>query len=92
MVHTQKPEAELLSPLENMTNKIRAEPSEFCKVGQLIERTQSIAFPRWTDKGYLLCRGSVLIAVCEKCGSRNWDDLAETTIAEAVRKAYQQLR
>jgi len=76
----------------SMSNKDRMELCDFCKAGQLIERTQLIAFHQWTDKGYIFCRATVLIGVCDKCGSRNWDDIAEATIDEAVRQAYEKLR
>ena len=72
-------------------SKDRVEICDFCKVGRLIERTQLIAFHQWTDKGYVFCRATVLIGVCDKCGSRNWGDVAEATIDEAVRKACEKL-
>ena len=72
-------------------SKDRTEICDFCKIGRLIERTQLIAFHQWTDKGYVFCRATVLIGVCEECGSRNFDEVAEATIEEAVRKAYQEL-
>jgi hypothetical protein len=75
-----------------MSNKDRMEICDFCKAGRLIERTQLIAFHQWTDKGYVFCRATVLIGVCDQCGSRNWDDVAEATIDEAVRQAYEELR
>jgi hypothetical protein len=72
-------------------SKDRMEICDFCKIGRLIERTQLIAFHQWTDKGYVFCRATVLIGVCEECGSRNFDEVAEATIDEAVRKAYEEL-
>jgi hypothetical protein len=72
-------------------SKDRMEICDFCKIGRLIERTQLIAFHQWTDKGYVFCRATVLIGVCEACGSRNFDEVAEATIDEAVRKAYEEL-
>jgi hypothetical protein len=72
-------------------SKDRMEICDFCKIGRLIERTQLIAFHQWTDKGYVFCRATVLIGVCEECGSRNFDEVAEATIDEAVRKAYDEL-
>lgn len=75
-----------------MSNKYRMEQCEFCKASELIERTQLIAFHQWTDKGYVFCRATVLIGVCDKCGSRSWDDVAGATIDEAVRQAYEELQ
>jgi hypothetical protein len=72
-------------------SKDRMEICDFCKIGRLIERTQLIAFHQWTDKGYVFCRATVLIGVCEECGSRFFDEVAEATIDEAVRKAYEEL-
>jgi hypothetical protein len=75
-----------------MSNRYRTELCDFCKVGQLIERNELIAFHQWTDKGYIFCRATVLIGVCDECGSRTWDDVAEATIDEVVRRAYDKLR
>ena len=74
-----------------MSNKCPIELCDFCKAGQLIERNQLIAFHQWTDKGYIFCRATVLIGVCDECGSRTWDDVAEATIDQAVRRAYEEL-
>jgi hypothetical protein len=71
-------------------SKDRLEICDFCRIGRLIVRTQLIAFHQWTDKGYVFCRATILIGVCDECGSRTWDDVAEATIEQTVRKAYEE--
>jgi hypothetical protein len=64
---------------------------DFCKVGGIIKSNQELAFRQWTDRGYLYCRATIPIGVCDRCGAKNWDDDAEAIIAEAVRREYQKL-
>jgi hypothetical protein len=63
----------------------------FCKKGQLRERVDEIAFHQWTDKGYVFCRLTVPLGVCDTCGSRNWNEDVEAAIEEAVRREYDKL-
>jgi hypothetical protein len=64
---------------------------DFCKVGSIIKSDQRIVFRQRTDKGYVICRATVPMGVCDNCGSKNWDDDAEAIIEEAVRREYDKL-
>ena len=64
----------------------------FCKKGKFVVRTEEIAFHQWTDKGYVFCRVPLSIGVCDRCGSRNWNEETEALIEEAVRKEYDKFR
>jgi hypothetical protein len=63
----------------------------FCKRGRVVKREETIAFHQSTDKGYVFCRVSIPVAICEGCGSRTWDEAAEAAIEAAVRKGYEKL-
>jgi hypothetical protein len=63
----------------------------FCKRGQVTQRQQEIAFHQSTDKGYVFCRVTVPVSVCNQCGSMTWDAEVEAIIEEAVRQAYEKL-
>jgi len=60
-----------------------------CKVGNLIRSDQEIAFKQWTDKGYVFCRVTIPMDVCDYCGWKTSDDNAEAIINEAVRQQYE---
>ncbi|GIK82471.1 MAG: hypothetical protein M5U07_18965 [Xanthobacteraceae bacterium] len=64
----------------------------FCGHGTVIKRQEELAFHQWTDRGYVFCKVSVPTAVCERCGSKSWDDAAEAIIEEAVRRELEKLR
>jgi hypothetical protein len=63
----------------------------FCKQGRVIKRQQEIAFHQSTDKGYVFCRVTIPVSVCDHCGSMTWTREAEATIDEAVRREYDKL-
>ena len=64
---------------------------DFCKIGHVVESNQPIAFRQWTNKGYVSCRVTIPMIICETCGSKSWDEEAEATLNEAVRKEYDKL-
>jgi hypothetical protein len=74
-----------------MSNNENGEICYFCKKGHFLRRTEEIAFHQWTDKGYVFCRVSVQMGVCDHCGSRNWSEDAEAVLEEAVRRKYDEL-
>jgi hypothetical protein len=74
-----------------MSNSDDEESCYFCKKGKFIRRTEEIAFHQWTDKGYIFCRVSVSLGVCDQCGSRDWNDDTEAQVDEAVRQQYDKL-
>ncbi len=63
----------------------------FCKKGRFLKQTEGIAFHQWTNKGYVYCRVEVPMRVCDRCGSRDWDEETEALIEEAVRREYDKL-
>jgi hypothetical protein len=65
-----------------------AEGCDFCRRGRVIKKHEDIGFYQWTDKGYLYCRATVPVGVCDHCGMKSWDDEAESMIEDAVRRAY----
>lgn len=65
---------------------------DFCKIGRIITSSQEIAFHQWTDKGYVFCRATVPMGVCDHCGAKTWDEDAEKIIEVAVRQEYEKLR
>jgi hypothetical protein len=63
----------------------------FCKVGSLIKSDREIAFKQRTDKGYLVCRVTIPMEICDHCGSKTWDEVAEAIINEAIRERYKMM-
>jgi hypothetical protein len=74
-----------------MSNGGNGEICYFCKKGKLVRRTEDIAFHQWTDKGYVFCRVKGTLGVCDRCGSRDWNDDTEARIEAAVRREYDKL-
>jgi len=64
---------------------------DFCKTGHIAACQKQIVFRQLTNKGYVLCRVSVPMAICERCGSMEWNKAAETIIEGAVREEYEKL-
>ena len=74
-----------------MLDKDDGEECYFCKRGHFRRRTEEIAFRQWTDKGYVFCRISAPVGVCDKCGSRDWNEKIEALIAEEIKREYDKL-
>lgn len=68
-----------------------ADICELCRRGRKIKRDEALAFHQWTDRGYVFCRVTIPMDICDHCNARSWDEAAEFAIEEAVRKAYDQL-
>ena len=62
------------------------------KRGRVIKRNQPISFRQSTDKGYVFCRAEIRIGVCDGCGAKHWNQVAEAIIEEVVRREYNKLR
>jgi hypothetical protein len=75
----------------SMSKPQAGETCPFCKKGSFRERAEEIAFHQWTDKGYIFCRVTVTLGVCDNCGWRNWNDDIEALINETVRREYDKL-
>jgi hypothetical protein len=52
---------------------------------------RQLAFRQWTDKGYVHCRAEVPIGLCDRCGSKHWNQEAEAIVEEVVRREYEKL-
>ena len=68
------------------------EECHLCKKGRLRIATQDIAFRQWTDKGYVHCRVTAPVRICDQCGSRSWGEETEALIEEALRRDYEKLK
>jgi hypothetical protein len=74
-----------------MSNNQDGQTCYFCQRGHFRERTEEIAFYQWTNKGYVFCRVTVTVGVCNQCGSRDWNEDIEALIDEAVRREHDKL-
>ena len=75
-----------------MSDAHDVERCDFCKRGRVARRNQPISFRQWTDKGYVFCRAEIPIGVCDRCGAKHWNQVAEAIIEEVVRREYDKLR
>jgi len=75
-----------------MSDAHHVERCDFCKRGRVARRNQTISFRQWTDKGYVFCRAEIPIGVCDRCGAKHWNQVAEAIIEEVVRREYEKLR
>jgi hypothetical protein len=69
-----------------------ADTCNWCKCGRLVRQRQRLSFYQWTDKGYVFCSAEIPMLTCDSCGSKSWDDAAESIIEEVVRREYDKLR
>jgi hypothetical protein len=74
-----------------MSEPHSAETCPFCKKGHFRIGPEEIAFHQWTDKGYVFCRLTVTLGICDRCGWRDWNEGIEAMIDEAVRREYDKL-
>ena len=80
-----RPTAKLLQPMFDT----HSQHCDFCRSGQVTRRDQYIAFRQWTDRGYVSCRVTVPLGVCDRCQSSHWNKEAEVIVEEAVRREYE---
>jgi hypothetical protein len=64
---------------------------DFCMPGQVVKRMEEMAFRQWSDKGYVHCRATILIGICDNCGDRSLDTTAEKILEEAFQREYDKL-
>ena len=74
-----------------MSNRNDADVCDVCNRGIVVRTMQDIAFHQWTSKGNVFCRVTVPMAICAVCGARSWDEAAEATIEEAVKREVDRL-
>jgi len=61
---------------------------DFCENGRVTRHNKSVSFRQWSDKGYIVCQAEVPVGVCNRCGSRHWNEAAETIVEEAFQEGY----
>jgi hypothetical protein len=64
---------------------------DFCKSGHVTRHERPIAFRQLTDRGYVSCRVTIPLGVCDRCGSEHWTENAEAITEDAVRREYVRL-
>jgi uncharacterized protein with PIN domain len=74
-----------------MSTHGKSEVCSLCKKGQMVRRSQEIAFRQWTKKGYAYCRVTIEMSMCSQCGFKYWDDHANDAMDAAVRQEYEKL-
>src|SRR5262245_11674711 len=62
---------------------------DFCQRGRVTRRDQHIEFRQRTDRGYVSCRVTVPLGVCDHCRSSHWNKDAEAIVEDAVRREYE---
>jgi hypothetical protein len=62
---------------------------DFCQRGRVTRRDQRIEFRQRTDRGYVSCRVTVPLGVCDYCRSSHWNEDAEAIVEDAVRREYE---
>jgi hypothetical protein len=62
---------------------------DFCQSGRVTRRDQRIEFRQRTDRGYVSCRVTVPLGVCDHCRSSHWNEDAEAIVEDAVRREYE---
>ena len=63
----------------------------FCKVGHTFKRTEELAFRQWSDKGYVHCRVTLMVGICDNCRARALDREAEKLFDDAFDREYEKL-
>jgi hypothetical protein len=73
---------------------VKSEPTvcHFCKSGHISQRMREIAFRQWSDKGYVHCRASVMMGVCDHCQASALAPGADRILDEAFRQEYERLK
>jgi hypothetical protein len=64
---------------------------DFCKLGHVTRHDQHVEFRQWTDRGYVSCRVTIPLGVCDRCRSTHWNQDAEAIVEGAVRREYEKL-
>jgi hypothetical protein len=64
---------------------------DFCKKGRVIESRREIKFRQSTDKGYVHCRVTMPVGVCDHCGSWSFEQEDDKILEEAFRREYDKL-
>ena len=57
-----------------------------------MSRAEELAFHQSTSRGYIRCKVTIPMSVCERCGAKSWDEAAEALIEEAARREQDKLQ
>ena len=60
--------------------------------GRLIKHMEAMAFRQSSDKGYVHCRVTVEVTICDTCGARTLDPSADKIFDEAFQREYAKLK
>lgn len=74
-----------------MVEREGADVCSFCRQATLVRRSEELTFHQLTDQGWVFCRVTVPMGICNKCGAVSWDEATEAIIEDAVRTAYEKL-
>jgi hypothetical protein len=75
-----------------MAAKSETTVCDFCKTGHISQRVRDVAFRQWSDKGYVHCRASVMMGVCDHCQASMPAPGADKILDEAFRREYDRLK
>ncbi len=64
----------------------------FCNKGRLIKHMEEMAFRQSSDKGYIHCRVTIEVGICDRCGARSLDPTADQIFEHAFRREYDKLK
>jgi hypothetical protein len=70
---------------ETMFDAHDAQRCDFCKMGQVVNHNQPVAFRQRINGSYIFCEATLPLGVCDLCGSSHWNEDAEAIIADVVR-------
>jgi hypothetical protein len=59
---------------------------DFCKGGHVTRNDQQMGFRQWNDRGYVSCRVTIPLGVCE-----HWNEDAEAIVEDVVGREYEEL-
>jgi hypothetical protein len=75
-----------------MTAKGEPTVCDFCKKGHISQRTREVAFRQWSDKGYVHCRVTLMMGVCDHCQASMPASGADKIFDEAFQREYNRLK
>jgi len=65
---------------------------EICKQGRVTKRMEEMAFRQGSDKGYIHCRVTILVGICDHCHVKSLDPGSDKILDEAFQREYDKLR
>jgi hypothetical protein len=73
-----------------MTGNDKEVYCDVCKQGRVTKHWEEIVFRQWSDKGYVHCRVTVLVGLCEQCGAKSLDATSKI-LDEVFQREYDKL-